>query len=57
MEHISTNDSGHADALVSEIASDEEIRELAEDIVRFCPDLTALLLGMSSKGRSILSAN
>lgn len=32
------------------VASDEELRELAEDIVQFCPSLTALLLAFSPKG-------
>lgn len=29
--------------------SDEELRSLAEDIVRYCPSLTHLLLAMGSK--------
>ena len=31
------------------IASEEELRELAEDIVRYCPSLTQLLLAMGSR--------
>lgn len=31
---------------------DEELRALAEDIVRYCPSLTHLLLALGSRGRS-----
>ena len=34
------------------IASEEELRDLAEDIVRYCPSLTQLLLAMGSKNKS-----
>ncbi len=35
--------------LTEPIASEEELRELAEDIVRYCPSLTHLLLALGSK--------
>jgi hypothetical protein len=31
------------------LASEEELRSLAEDIVRYCPSLTHLLLALGSK--------
>lgn len=33
------------------MASDEELRSLAEDIVKYCPSLTHLLLALGSKGQ------
>lgn len=33
------------------IASEEELRSLAEDIVKYCPSLTHLLLALGSKGQ------
>jgi|688.fasta_scaffold2314698_2 hypothetical protein len=36
--------------LVAPLASEEELRSLAEDIVRYCPSLTHLLLALGSKG-------
>ena len=35
--------------LTEPIASDQELRDLAEDIVRYCPSLTQLLLAIGSK--------
>ena len=35
--------------LTAPIASEEELRDLAEDIVRNCPSLTQLLLAIGSK--------
>jgi len=32
------------------LASEEELRTLAEDIVRYCPSLTHLLLALGTKG-------
>ncbi len=32
------------------LASEEELRSLAEDIVRYCPSLTHLLLALGTKG-------
>ena len=37
---------------IGSIASEEELRELAEDIVRYCPSLTHLLLAIGSKNKS-----
>ncbi len=34
------------------IATEEELRDLAEDIVRYCPSLTHLLLAFGSKKKS-----
>ncbi|MBU6302006.1 MAG: hypothetical protein KGS60_10660 [Verrucomicrobia bacterium] len=34
--------------LTASIASEEELRSLAEDIVRYCPSLTHLLLALGS---------
>ncbi len=35
--------------LTEPLASEEELRSLAEDIVRYCPSLTHLLLAMGSR--------
>ena len=40
------------DEVTAPVATEEELRELAEDIVRYCPSLTQLLLALGSKGRS-----
>ena len=36
--------------LTTPLASEEELRSLAEDIVRYCPSLTHLLLALGTKG-------
>jgi hypothetical protein len=33
------------------LATEAELRRLAEDIVRYCPSLTHLLLALGKKGR------
>lgn len=38
--------------LTEPLASDQELRALAEDIVRYCPSLTQLLLAIGSKKSS-----
>tara|TARA_R110002096_G_scaffold4493_3_gene20759 strand:+ start:8628 stop:8825 length:198 start_codon:yes stop_codon:yes gene_type:complete len=38
--------------LTEPIASEEELRDLAEDIVRYCPSLTHLLLALGSKNKA-----
>ncbi|MFT5470607.1 MAG: hypothetical protein ACI8UO_005736 [Verrucomicrobiales bacterium] len=35
--------------LTAPLASEEELRDLAEDIVRHCPSLTQLLLAIGAK--------
>ena len=35
--------------LTEPIATEDELRDLAEDIVRYCPSLTHLLLALGSK--------
>lgn len=37
--------------LAGPIASEEELRSLAEDIVKYCPSLTHLLLALGSKDK------
>ncbi|MEO0445430.1 MAG: hypothetical protein AAF191_05070 [Verrucomicrobiota bacterium] len=55
---MNINDPGHkvreanrADSLVDPLGSEEELRSLAEDIVKYCPSLTQLLLAMGSQSK------
>ena len=40
------------EAVVAPLATEEELRNLAEDIVRYCPSLTHLLLALGSNSKS-----
>lgn len=51
MDTNPTNDSGRTDATIENV-SDSELRELAEDIVNYCPSLTQLLLAVTGRGNS-----
>ena len=39
---------------VGSVATDEELQSLAEDIVRYCPSLTHLLLALGAKNNDPL---